>query len=154
LVRPCCYCFLLCLAFSGPLLLGAAPPTDPASEAEWLIAQLGSEKFSERKAASKRLEALGEPALDALHKAMRSDDLEVRHRARRIVTAVENELYPGLRLAGHTSEVWCVCVSADSKRLLTSSADRTLRLWDATTGKHLRAFTGHTGCIKGAALSP
>jgi hypothetical protein len=43
-----CYRFLLCLAaISGPVLLGAAPP----SEVECLVEQLGSDKFTEREAA-------------------------------------------------------------------------------------------------------
>src|SRR5947209_3413574 len=152
-----CYCFLLCLAaIAGPVLFGAAPPTGSKAEVERLIEQLGSEKFAGREAASKRLAAIGEPALDALHKALSSRDLEVRCRARRIVAAVENRLYgPELRLTGHTSHVWSVCVSADGKRVLTSSSDSTLRLWDADTGQCLRVFEGHAGRVAfGAALSP
>src|SRR6266571_2059045 len=42
-----------------------------------LIKQLGSDKFKEREAASKRLAEIGEPALDALDKAATSNDLEV-----------------------------------------------------------------------------
>ena len=37
--------------------------------------------------------------------------------------------------------------------MLTSSADRTLRLWNADTGKELLVFKGHTERIVGAALS-
>jgi len=133
-----------------------APPRHGASEGTRLIEHLGSEKFAEREAASKRLAEIGEPALDALHKALRSDDLEIRCRARRIVAAVENRLYgPELRLTGHTGEVRSVCVSADCKRLLTSNWDKTLRLWDTATGKQLLVFQGDTArpCF-GAALSP
>jgi hypothetical protein len=54
-----------------------------------LIQQLGSPEFSEREAASKRLEDIGAPALDALRKAARdSDDPEIRSRASRILTAL------------------------------------------------------------------
>jgi WD40 repeat protein len=60
-----------------------------------------------------------------------------------------------LCLTGHTSHVWSVSVSADGKRVLTSSTDKTLRLWDADTGQCLRVFEGHTGRVAfGAALSP
>src|SRR5205823_4323707 len=59
-----------------------------------------------------------------------------------------------LRLTGHKGQVWSVSVSADGKRLLTSSSDKTLRLWDTDTGKCLCVFEGHTGRIVGAALSP
>src|SRR5260221_9722502 len=63
----------------------------------------------------------------------------------------DGELY----LTGHKGGVWSVSVSADGKRLLTCSPDeKTLRLWDADTGKQLRIFEGHTDGVIGAALSP
>src|SRR5262245_22058117 len=111
---------------AGSFLLAAAPPPSPrAAEVERFIAQLGSDAFAEREAASKRLEAIGEPALEALRKALTSDDLEVRDRARRVVAVVENRIYAEqLRLTGHAGALWAVCVSADGKRLLTSGGDR------------------------------
>jgi WD40 repeat protein len=147
---------LLCLTvIPGTLLLAAAPPAGPAgAEVGRLIEQLGSDEFDRRESATERLKMAGEPALDALHEALTSDNLEVRRRASRIVSAIENRLYPELRLTGHTAPVYRVCVSADSKRVLTSSEDSTLRLWDADTGKELRVFKGHTNRILGAALSP
>jgi len=39
-----------------------------------------------------------------------------------------------LALKGHTNAVTSVCFSPDGKRILTGSADRTARLWDADTG--------------------
>jgi hypothetical protein len=57
---------------------------------EALIQQLGSKAFTEREAASKALEAEGERALDALRAAaIISHDLEIRVRARRLVTVIE-----------------------------------------------------------------
>src|SRR5262245_32483476 len=135
----------------GISTFAAAPPEQSV---ERLIAKLGSNSFAERENASRQLEAIGEPALAALYEAMKSDDPEVRTRAGRIVLAIENKLYPELRLVGHTAPVLSVCVSADGKSVLTSSADRTLRLWDAYTGKPLRVFEGHTAEVYGAALSP
>src|SRR5256885_151832 len=81
-----------------------------------------------------------------------SGDPEVRCRAEDIVAAIDNKLHPEHRLTGHTSEVCRVSVSADGKRLLTSSTDKTLRLWDTDTGKELCLFKGHTECILGAAI--
>jgi WD40 repeat protein len=133
-----------------PLAIAAAPPD---RSVERLIGQLGSEVFAEREDASRKLEAIGEPALAALERAARSDDLEVSRRAGRIVAALEERLYPELRLVGHTGPLHNVCVSSDGKQVLTSSTDRTLRLWDAYTGKQLRVFVGHTDLIYGAALS-
>jgi uncharacterized protein (TIGR03067 family) len=54
-----------------------------------LVAQLGADRFAQREAASKELEAVGEPALPALRKAAASsDNLEVRRRAERIIQAL------------------------------------------------------------------
>src|SRR5437868_9619016 len=92
--------------FALPLLLpllAAAPPAGPSgAEVERLIEQLGDDDFDVREAATARLKLAGEPALDALHKATTSDDLEVRRRAKRVVSAVGARLYgPELLLAGH-----------------------------------------------------
>jgi WD40 repeat protein/tRNA A-37 threonylcarbamoyl transferase component Bud32 len=42
----------------------------------------------------------------------------------------------------------------DGRRLLTASANRTARIWDAENGKELRVLRGHTGCVNSAAYSP
>lgn len=126
-----------------------------ATEVERLIKQLGSDEFKEREAATKRLQEIGESALDALYKAEASADAEVRGRAAKIAAAIQGKICVELMcLAGHTSEVWSVCVSADGKRLLTGSEDKTLRLWDTATGKSLHVFKGHTELLYGSALSP
>src|SRR5207249_1159197 len=88
----------LCLAaVPAALLLAAAPPAGPSStEVARLIGRLGDDDFAVREAATKRLMRAGEPALPALLEALASDDTEVRHRARRIVAAIEARLYPEL----------------------------------------------------------
>jgi hypothetical protein len=71
--------------------LWMAPPL-PAAEAgevARMVRQLGSETFSEREAASRALDALGEPALPALREAVHSPDLEVRRRAAELLRDIE-----------------------------------------------------------------
>jgi RNA polymerase sigma factor (sigma-70 family) len=45
---------------------------------------------------------------------------------------------------GHTAPVLCVAFSSDGRRILSSSMDATVRLWDVETGKELRRLQGHT----------
>src|SRR5436853_335021 len=67
---------------------------------ERLVKQLGSAKFKEREAATKRLTEIGEPALDTLAKA--TSTLEVRRRAEAIIAVIENKIcLEQLRLTGH-----------------------------------------------------
>jgi WD40 repeat protein/tRNA A-37 threonylcarbamoyl transferase component Bud32 len=48
-----------------------------------------------------------------------------------------------LTLSGHTASVRSVAFSPDGIRLATGSADRTVRVWDARTGRLLQLFEGH-----------
>jgi uncharacterized protein (TIGR03067 family) len=68
----------------------AAPDGDTKSErVASLIRQLGHEEFEKREAASRELEAIGEPALDALRKARASDaDPEIRRRAGGVIQVI------------------------------------------------------------------
>ncbi len=82
---------VLTLAAAVALALDAAEPEDAARIAR-LVEQLGSMKFPEREAAGKRLEALGPAALDALRKAVASEDVEVRRRAGELVARIERRM--------------------------------------------------------------
>jgi hypothetical protein len=65
--------------------------SDQPAEIDLLIRQLGSPRFKEREAASKRLEAIGEAVLKPLRAAARtSQDIEVRRRAAHLVRMVGN----------------------------------------------------------------
>ena len=44
--------------------------------------------------------------------------------------------------------------SPDGARVLTGSFDKTARLWDAATGKEIRAFKGHESWVLSVAFSP
>jgi WD40 repeat protein len=47
-----------------------------------------------------------------------------------------------------------VAFSPDGKYVLTGSADRTAKLWDVSTGKEIRTFSGHSDTIFAVAFSP
>ena len=67
--------------------VGADDPDD--KEIARLVKQLGSSDYRMRDAATKRLKELGEPAIDALERAMMTSDLEARRRAEKIVAVIE-----------------------------------------------------------------
>jgi hypothetical protein len=92
----------LALVISLPSPAGEAPSKEKIDK---LIEQMGSGTFREREKATKELAAIGLPALEALRKATKSDDAEVRKRA--------GDLLPKLE------------IQAESKRVL---APKTLRL--------------------------
>jgi small GTP-binding protein len=54
---------------------------------------------------------------------------------------IENE--NSLTLEGHTSDVWSVSLSANQRKALSASLDRTIRLWDLETGRCMRVLKGH-----------
>jgi hypothetical protein len=86
------------LALLMGLVLSAVPGTQAVSEPadnvriSTLISQLASMKFSARRQASRELDAIGEPALAALRKAVNGADMEACHRARALVARIENRL--------------------------------------------------------------
>jgi eukaryotic-like serine/threonine-protein kinase len=47
-----------------------------------------------------------------------------------------------------------VAFSPDGARVLTGSEEKTTRLWDAATGKEIRAFKGHDKLVFSVAFSP
>jgi WD40 repeat protein len=54
---------------------------------------------------------------------------------------------------GHAGHVQCLAVSADGKRILTGSADTTVRLWDAATGEERATLSGHQKPVVCVALA-
>jgi WD40 repeat protein len=56
---------------------------------------------------------------------------------------------------GHEDEVWSVAFSPDSQRIVSGSADHTMRLWDAMTGKLMGTLMeGHEKAVLSVAFSP
>src|SRR5258708_5535668 len=66
-----------------------------------LLEQLGDDDLATRKAAMKRLEALGEGALPALRQVIASDaDVDVRLRAAVVAGAIDGKLWGEVRAMG------------------------------------------------------
>jgi WD40 repeat protein len=57
-------------------------------------------------------------------------------------------------LTGHTSQIQAVAVSRDGRRIATGGPDRSVRVWDAFTGRRLLLLKGRTGKVHAVAFSP
>src|SRR5262249_51991897 len=87
---------ILVFGVCAALAVAAKPPS--AEQIDKIIAQLGSSNFRQRVAATKELEALGEPALAALQKAMTNEDIEVANRSAALLDRITNRLENTRRL--------------------------------------------------------
>ena len=55
---------------------------------------------------------------------------------------------------GHTSYVYRVAVTPDGQRIISTSEDRTVRLWEIDSGKCLLTLQGHLAAVIGVAVTP
>ncbi|MBD2028165.1 WD40 repeat domain-containing protein [Leptolyngbya sp. FACHB-711] len=55
---------------------------------------------------------------------------------------------------GHTSWIWSLAFSPNSKQLVSGSYDATVKLWDIETGNCLKTLEGHQSSVVGVAFSP
>ena len=58
------------------------------------------------------------------------------------------------RFSGHTAAIKCLAFSTDGKRLATGSDDKTVRLWDVSTGRETQRYSRHTQGITALAFLP
>jgi WD40 repeat protein len=56
-------------------------------------------------------------------------------------------------LRGHTNEVPAIAFTPDGKTVVSGSLDRTIKLWDLTTGKERATLRGHATSILSVALA-
>ncbi len=74
--------------------------------------------------------------------------------ARQQLSAIQEALKIRCKLSGHQEMIGLVSWSPDGQTLASPSADKTIRLWDAKTGKLLRTFEGHEGIVYSVTWSP
>jgi WD40 repeat protein len=57
-------------------------------------------------------------------------------------------------LNGHSSYVNTLAISPDGQILVSGSADKTIKIWNLSTGKELRTLTGHSNPVNSIVISP
>src|SRR5262245_2188918 len=71
------------------------------------------------------------------------------------VSAVNFAQKPSLVVqTGHQFNITTVAFSPDGKVIASGSADKTIKLWDAATGRELHSLSGHSGWVNSVAFSP
>ncbi|KAG2495946.1 hypothetical protein HYH03_005876 [Edaphochlamys debaryana] len=61
---------------------------------------------------------------------------------------------PAIALSGITSAVNDCAFTCDAAQVVAAGADKSLHVWEATSGRHRHTLTGHAGAVTGVALSP
>ncbi len=152
----CSWSLVGVLLLAGALGGRAAGPSDAApdvKEVERLIEQLGSDTAAKRRDASRRLEAMGEPALPLLRKAVRSHaDPDVRLRAGLVVRAIEAERWGEVRHFGAGGGYWLnrVAFTNDGRAIAAGGA---VIFYDLQTGKEVKRVLERQFARPGLALS-
>jgi WD40 repeat protein/uncharacterized caspase-like protein len=59
-----------------------------------------------------------------------------------------------LKFQGHNGVVNCLAYNPTGTRLASASGDKSVKIWDVTTGRELHTLTGHTGEVFCVAYSP
>jgi WD40 repeat protein len=116
----------------------AGTPPNGVAEVPRLIEKLGSARYADREVASKRLDAIGEPAWYLLTKAaVNGSDLEVRRRARTLARKIGQRCFREIRHFGGQGGYWLnrVAFSRDGRRAIATGG--AVIVYDLANGREL-----------------
>jgi energy-coupling factor transporter ATP-binding protein EcfA2 len=86
--------------------------------------------------------------LEAFIEAIKAGKILQKHKVSdtKVIDALQKILVEGReynRLVGHNESVFSVSFSPDGKTLATGSGDKTIKLWNGSTGQEIRTLKGH-----------
>lgn len=146
---------LLIAVLLGPWA-SPAGAADDSKELQALIDQLGDEDRAKRLQAAKKLEEIGEAAVEPLKRALKThSDPDVRLRAALVLGAISRGDYAELKVInGNAPGYWLnrVVVSADGKQAIAAGGG--VIWYDLETGKEVRRVLEVNGARPGLSLSP
>ncbi|GAA6617359.1 WD40 repeat domain-containing protein [Scytonema sp. NUACC26] len=65
----------------------------------------------------------------------------------------ESAYYLSYTLTGHSDKITSVAISSDGLTVVSGSADKTIKVWNLSTGKVIRTLTGNIGEVASVAVS-
>ena len=87
-----------------------------------------------------------------------SPDVQKAVKKRAPRSTLQPQVYPQANMLyaclGHASRITQIAWSPDGKYLVSASFDKTVQLWDATSGKHVKTYKGHGARVNGLVWSP
>jgi WD40 repeat protein len=54
---------------------------------------------------------------------------------------------------GHQGSIWSVAIDSADRLVLSASSDGTVRVWEVSSGRHVRTLSGHEGWVNSVAVS-
>ncbi len=79
---------------------------------------------------------------------------EIRTFGRYALGCLGLKIWEGSTGEGHRGEVFSVAFSPDGRYALSGSGDKTLKLWEVSTGSLIQTFEGHSKWVSSVAFSP
>ncbi len=59
-----------------------------------------------------------------------------------------------LVLVGHTAAVNAIAITPDSRRIISCSDDKTIKIWESVSGEELQSLTGHSAGVTAVLVTP